>query len=176
PLLLVLLAWSGAAQALDKVRVGKAIAVAFTFMQPDVGTAAGLWRKYGLDPEVIAFGGDAKMQQAMAAGSIDFGLGSGPSMAFAVKGAPIRAVAAYMGPPVHMGLVVGYNAPIKSAADLKGRKLAVTTVGSLTDWLAQRLSIAQGWGSGGITIVPLGTQQAIYAALRTGQVDGVITN
>jgi NitT/TauT family transport system substrate-binding protein len=52
----------------------------------------------------------------------------------------------------------------------------VTTVGSLTDWLAQQLSIAQGWGRTGITSVALGTQQAIYAALRTGQVDGVITN
>jgi NitT/TauT family transport system substrate-binding protein len=176
PLLVLLLGCGGAAHAADTVRVGKAIAVAFTFIQPDIGKAAGVWQKYGLDPEVIAFAGDAKMQQAFAAGSIDFALGSGPSMAFAVKGSPVRAVAAYMGPPVHMGLVVGYDAPIRSAADLKGKKLAVTTVGPLTDWLAQQLSIAQGWGRTGITSVALGTQQAIYAALRTGQVDGVITN
>jgi NitT/TauT family transport system substrate-binding protein len=176
PLLVLLLGCGGAAHAADTVRVGKAIAVAFTFIQPDIGKAAGVWQKYGLDPEVIAFAGDAKMQQAFAAGSIDFAMGSGPSMAFAVKGSPVRAVAAYMGSPVHMGLVVGYNAPIKSAADLKGKKLAVTTVGSLTDWPGQQLSIAQGWGPGGITTVALGTQQAIYAALRTGQVDGVITN
>jgi NitT/TauT family transport system substrate-binding protein len=175
-LVLGLLFGSGNAYALDKVRVGKAIAVAFTFVQPDVGTAAGLWEKYGLDPEVIAFAGDAKMQQAFAAGGIDFALGSGPSMAFAVKGSPVRAVAAYMGPPVHMGLVVGYNSPVHSASDLKGKKLAVTTVGSLTSWLVEQLSISQGWKRGDITAVALGTQPAIYAALRTGQVDGVITN
>ena len=38
-------------------------------------------------------------------------------------------------------------------ADLKGKKVGVTTVGSLTDWLARRMSILQGWGPDGIKIV-----------------------
>mgnify|MGYP003519671993 CR=1 FL=1 len=40
-------------------------------MPLDVGIARGFFKKRGLDVEAIAFAGDAKMQQAAAAGSIE---------------------------------------------------------------------------------------------------------
>ncbi len=56
----------------------------------------------GLDIEISGFGGDAKLQQAMAADAVDIGLGSGPGMAFIVKGSPVKAIAAMAGPPLHL--------------------------------------------------------------------------
>jgi len=66
------------AAAADKVRVGKAAANAWTFSSLEVGKEAGVFAKNGLDVDIVALAGDAKLQQAMAAGSLDFALGSGP--------------------------------------------------------------------------------------------------
>ncbi len=79
------------AQAAEKLRVGKAVPEAFSFTPIEIGMRTGIFAKNGLEIESIAFTGDARMQQAAAAGSIDILLGSGPAMAFIVKGAPIKA-------------------------------------------------------------------------------------
>jgi NitT/TauT family transport system substrate-binding protein len=72
-------------------------------------------------------------------------------------------------------LVVAKDGPIKREEDLKGRTVSVSTTGSLTYWLAQELSRSHGWGADGIKIAPLGTTTAQAAALKTRQVDGVVT-
>ena len=82
----------------DTLRIGKAGREAFSFVPLDVGIRKGFFAKNGLDIESIAFTGDARMQQAMASDSLDIALGSGPAMAFIVKGAPIKGVAAMAGP------------------------------------------------------------------------------
>jgi ABC-type nitrate/sulfonate/bicarbonate transport system substrate-binding protein len=119
-------------------------------------------------------GGDAKVQQAFAAGSIDFGLGSGPGMAFTAKGSPAIAVAAFAGPPRNISASVLYDSPIKQIADLKGKLIAVSTTGSLSDWLAKQMAIQEGWGQDGIRPVPLGAIETSLAALKAKQVDGVV--
>jgi ABC-type nitrate/sulfonate/bicarbonate transport system substrate-binding protein len=64
------------------LRVGKAVPEAFSFEPLDVGMRKGFFAKEGIEIEETAFAGDAKMQQAMAADSLDIALGSGPAMAF----------------------------------------------------------------------------------------------
>ena len=71
-------------------------------------------------------------------------------------------------------LAVLKDGPIKTADDLKGKTVSVSSKGSLTDWLAQELSRQQGWGIDGIKIAPLGTTAAQTAALKTRQIDGMI--
>ena len=66
------------------------------------------------------------------------------------------------------------NTPIKTAADLKGKRIGVTTAGSLTDWLVRELSRQQGWGSDGIMIMALGQMQARLAAMERGELDGMV--
>ncbi len=162
------------AKALVKVHAGKAVAVAWSFIPLNVGVTEGIFAKYGLDVDITSFEGDAKLQQGLASGSIDFGVGSGPAMAFAAKGAPVIAVAAYAGAPRNISIVVGADSPIKNVSALKGKTIAVTTAGSLTDWLAHRVSIKEGWGPDGIKVVALGGFQPALAALRTHQVDGIM--
>src|ERR1700693_3383650 len=91
----VALVGAGAAHANDQIHVGKAQGTAWTFLPVDIGIEQGFFAKQGLDVDSASLGGDAKVQQAVAAGSIDFGLGSGPGMAFAAKGSPAIAVAAF---------------------------------------------------------------------------------
>src|SRR6266852_6888973 len=76
--------------AAETLRVGKAVPEAFSFVPLDIGMRKGIFAKNGIEIESIAFTGDARMQQAAAAHSLDVLLGSGPAMAFIAKGAPIK--------------------------------------------------------------------------------------
>jgi NitT/TauT family transport system substrate-binding protein len=165
---------AGAAYANDQIRVGKAQASAWSFVPVNIGIEQGFFAKQGLDVESIDLGGDAKVQQALIAGSIDFGLGSGPGMAFAAKGSPAIGIAAFAGAPRNISAIVLADSPIKTVADLKGKVIAVSTVGSLSDWLAKQMAIQEGWGQDGIRAVPLGAIETSVAALRARQVDAVV--
>ncbi|MBI3707715.1 MAG: ABC transporter substrate-binding protein [Proteobacteria bacterium] len=165
---------SGAASALDKVRVGKAVPTSFAFSTLEVGVDARIWESVGLELEISAFRGDAQLQQGMAAGSTDFGLGSGPGMGYRSKGVPAIAVASLADRPQNMALLVAKDSKIKTVADLKGKRVGVTTAGSLTDWLVRELSRQQGWGSEGIEAIPMGQMRARLAAMATGELAGTV--
>ena len=173
-LLVAVCAGTTAAFAADKVRIGKSVSQPFAFAPVEIGSAEGIWAKHDLDVETIIFAGDAKLQQGLVAGSVDFGLGSGPAMGFLAKGVPAKAVAVLANEPLSMGLIVGMSPSIKTPADLKGARIGVTTAGSLSDWLARELSRKLGFGSDGITPVALGAMSAMVAAMKRGQIDGVV--
>jgi len=170
----VLVSLAVPASAAEKLRVGKAVPFAWTFTPLDVGMQTGIFAKHGLEIEASAFGGDARMQQALSADGIDIGIGSGPGMAFMAKGVPAKGVAAMAGVPRNMAVMADYNKPIRSVDDLRGKKLGVTTVGSLTDWIGKRINAKNGWSTNGITTVPIGGMQPARAAIKTGQLDGYI--
>ena len=170
---LALLALGEPAQAQTKVRVGKPQAGTFQFIPIDIGIEAGIFKKRGLDVESSDFGGGPRVQQALTAGALDVAIGSGPELAMIVKGAPEIGIAAVADAPYAVVLTVLKDGP-KTIADLKGKKISVSSKGSLTYWLAQELSRRQGWGNDGINITPLGTTTAQTAALKTGQIDGMI--
>ena len=161
------------ARAASKLRVGKANQHAIAFAPLDVGIQQGFFP--GLDIEVISFAGSAKAMEALIAGSADMYLGGGTDMAFEPKGVPMTAVASLAGPPLELVIIVPYDSPIKTADDLKGKKVKITTVGSTTDWLAKKLAAVKGWGPDGVTTVALGGELAAeVAALKTHQVDASI--
>ena len=164
----------GRADAADTIRVGKSVPIAWTFTPLDIGVEMGFWDKQNLKLEISSFGGDAKLQQALAANGVDFGLGSGPGMGFAAKGVPARAVAAFAGSPYNLGIVIAPNSPYNDIKEMKGKKFAVTTRGSLTEWLLKRIALAQGWKHDDLVAVPLGSFETNYAAFKTGQVDGIV--
>ena len=162
------------AWALDTIRVGKSVPIAWTFTPLDIGVGTGIWAKHDLKLDITTFGGDAKLQQALAADGVDFGVGSGPGMGFAVKGVPAKAVAAFAGSPYSISIVIAANAPYSDIKEMKGKKFAVTTIGSLTEWLLHRTALAQGWKYNDLVAVPLGSFETNYAAFKTGQVDGIV--
>ena len=171
---LMVAAMMAPAQANETLRVAKVVPFAWTFTPLDVGIQTGIFAKHGLDIEESSSAGDAKLQQLLTSGSIDIGIGSGPGMAFIVKGVPAKAVAEMYGAPRNMAVMVGYNFPVKTVADLKGKKLGCTTVGSLTDWIGTRINQKEDWGSDGIVMVPIGGMPPARAAIKTNQIDGYV--
>jgi NitT/TauT family transport system substrate-binding protein len=165
-----------AALSQETLRAGKAVPESIAFIPLDVGMQSGIFKKHGLNVEITAFGGGARLQQAMAADSIDVGLGSGPEMAYIEKGAPVKAVAMVVGPPVYLVLLVRPDSPIKTVAELKGKKVNVSSVRSLTGWLVGELSRQQGWGPRGIELVNFSPSRTAIAVMKTGQIDGMMTD
>jgi len=160
----------------ETLRIGKAGRDAFSFVPTDVGAQVGLFKKYGIDLQISSFGGDARVQQAMAADGIDIGLGSGPGMAFIVKGSPVKGIAAMADPPLTFALVVRDDNSIKTLDDLKGKKVGVSTVGSVTGWLVGETSRQKGWGYNGMELTPVGDDASRVAAVKTKSLDGAVVN
>jgi NitT/TauT family transport system substrate-binding protein len=157
------------------LRVGKASATAFAMVPLAVGAEEGLFKKRGIAVEIIDFGGGAKMHQAMAAGSIDLGIGSGAELAMVAKGSPELAICNAAGPPLFIGIAVPYDSPAHNATDLKGKKIGVSSPNSMTYWMGLQLARHYGWGEDGVTLVTLGGDTAaIIAAFRTHLVDADI--
>ncbi|HEX4552912.1 MAG TPA: ABC transporter substrate-binding protein [Xanthobacteraceae bacterium] len=172
----VVLAASAASASAETLRVGKAGREAFSFVPLDIGVRTGVFKQHGLDVEISNFGGDARLQQAMAADGVDISLGSGPGLAFIVKGSPVKGIAAMAGPPLLFALVVRNDDSVKTVDDLKGRKIGVSTVGSVTSWIISEVSRQRGWGFDGIAQVPIGENAARVAAVRSKALDGGIVD
>lgn len=168
------------ASAATTLTVGKAAATADTLVPVNVGYELGIFEKHGLDLKIVDFTGGSKMDQAMAAGSLDISAGDGTEMAFIAKGLPMRAVCMIAGPPTFLGIGVPADSPITSVDQLKGKKIGISSSGSFTEWLAKELARKKGWGPDGVTPVAIGNGLAsVTAAFRQHLVDadmgGVLT-
>jgi ABC-type nitrate/sulfonate/bicarbonate transport system substrate-binding protein len=169
-----LVAASGATA--ETLRVGKAGRDAFSFVPADIGAQTGLFKQHGIDVTISSFGGDARVQQAMTADGIDIGLGSGPGLAFVAKGSPVKGIAAMADSPLTFALVVRNDDSIKTLDDLKGKKVGVSTVGSVTGWLVGETARQRGWGYDGMELTPVGDDASRVAAVKTKSIDGAVVN
>ncbi|PCE25476.1 sulfonate ABC transporter substrate-binding protein [Paraburkholderia acidicola] len=108
--------------------------------------------------------------EALNAGAIDVGgLGDAPLIFAYAAGARVRAVAATRSQPVDLAIVVPEHSPIKSAADLKGKRIA-TTRGSIGHYLAIATLERAGIKLSDVSLRFMQPADA-KAALATGNVD-----
>ena len=163
--------------AADKLRVGKAVQQNFGNLPLELGIKAGIFKNAGLDIESINFTGGAKVAQAIVADSIDIGLSAGPDMAFTAKGAPQMAIATISDSTAFMSFSVASQSTARGIDDLKGKKIGVTSPGSLTYWMVEELNRVKGWTAEkdrAIAVAVGGSPPTAFAALKTGQVDAYI--
>jgi NitT/TauT family transport system substrate-binding protein len=173
-LLLGAMVWVSPAAALTKLATAK-VANDFALQMVDYGNKLGVFARHGLDVEVSLIT-QAKMIQAMVAGSIDIALASGATLAFAPKGAPLKGVAALSGPPSILVLVVRADSPIHSMDQLRHRTVAITNTGSLTDWAVSQIAAHEHWPTSDIQRVSVGDTPARVAVLKTGSADAAVVD
>ena len=158
----------------ETLRAGTPAGSAFVFLPLRIGVDRGVYKQAGLDLEVTDFGGGAKLQQAFVAGALDIAVSAGTDMAFIAKGAPEHAVAAIGSQPI-LSIIVPYDSPAKTVDDLRGKKVGVTTAGSMTEWLMHRLMQQRHWNASDVTLVPIGSDVSNEIALvSTDQIDAVV--
>jgi ABC-type nitrate/sulfonate/bicarbonate transport system substrate-binding protein len=160
------------APAATSLAVAK-VAEDFALMMGDYGNSLGSFQRNGVAPEISLIT-QARMVQAIVADDIDMALASGATLAFAAKGAPLKAVAALSGPLTILVLVVRPDQSVPTVDALRGRTVAVSNLGSLTDWAVSQIAFTKSWGADDIKRVAVGDTPARVAALRTGNVDAAV--
>ncbi len=161
--------------AAETLRIGIA-SNTWTFAPLQTGIDHGQFAAHGIEVEKLVFAGAAKLQQSMVAGAADIALSGSTDFVYLAKGAPEIAIAGFVGPPMGLGVIVA-KPDYKTASDLKGRKIGVSSPNALTGWLALELARTQGWQPDDIQLVTLGGVIAAQgAALVTGQVDAIVSD
>jgi NitT/TauT family transport system substrate-binding protein len=161
---------AAAAHAQDRVRIGLS-SISATSGSIWVAEERGLFKKHGLDAEVIIIGGGAaRVVSSLIAGEIQFSVGGGDAVIRAdLRGADGVLVAS----PMKTGLQRLMVRPeIKTPADLKGKTVAITRFGSASHWVLQLFLGKWGMRADDIKMLQLGSSPAMFASLEKGAVDG----
>lgn len=157
-------------RALKKIRVGVP-AVSMGNIIIFVTKEGKLFEKYGLDAEVIVVQGSGVASKALIGGSLQISPIATPTVISADLAGSDMVILAHTMPGVIQSLMV--KPDIKRAEDLKGKKIAVTTYGSLTDFLARHLMKKKGLNPDkDVALLQIGADPERLAALRQGSVDG----
>jgi NitT/TauT family transport system substrate-binding protein len=168
----LLLARPLSARSADDIIVGvsgPAINMVYSFVARD----AGLWQKYGVDPRVVLFDAGSLLAQAALSGDVKISVSSGPAtIASRTQGADSVIVAVCVN-TLPYSIVAAKE--ITQWAQLKGKKIAISRLGSGTD-TAVRLVLKK-FGldpAKDVTILQLGTQPSRFQALSAGAIDATI--
>lgn len=100
----------------------------------EVGQRAGIFKKHGLELEIVYTQGAGETQQAAISGSVDIGVAAGVMGVLGAfsKGAPVRILSAETTGASDLYWYVKSDSPIKTLKDTAGKTLAYSTNGSST--------------------------------------------
>ena len=177
--LLVMLA-AAPAGAADVVRLGtlKLVGGAPIF----VALEKGYFEEEGIQVDVRWFGAAAPIATAVAAGDIDVGAtGISAALFNSVAGGSRIWLVADRGsehPGYRLNALVTnrakYEAGLRSVADLKGKRIGITTLGSTYHYQVAQILSTEGLGLEDVELVPLRTTSIMIDAVREGTVDAAI--
>ncbi|AEG93424.1 ABC transporter substrate-binding protein [Ramlibacter tataouinensis] len=161
----------------EKTRVTIAVGgkAAFRCLPLTISEQLGYFQAEGLDVEVIDVPAGAAPVQAIAAGAADVVSGAYEHtiqlqsrnqffQAFVLQG---RA------PQVAVGVSTRTFPSLRSAADLRGRRIGVSAPGSSANMVAHAVLARAGVKAGEVSYVGVGTSADALAALRSGQIDAM---
>lgn len=158
--------------ALDKVRIGVA-AMSPTNSAVWIAEERGLFKKHGIETEVIYIGGGAaRGVNALLAGDIQFATaGGGAVISSAQRGADVVMVAALNNKGVHRLLV---RPDIDTPEALKGKKVGITTYGSSSHAVLTLILRAWGMRQDEIQVLQIGSSPIMLVSLEKKLIDGAV--
>ncbi len=152
------------------------IHVAIPAVTPSVSIFAiakdrGYYREEGLDVELVAMA-SAVGTQALIGGNVKFSTLGGASLPPVLRGAPLRFVFTTFSRPMFWLFA---KPEIRSVADLKGKKVGISSLGSGPDSILRDLLKKHGLEGGReVAILPVGSGTARFYALQAGSVDAAM--
>ena len=157
------------ALAQDKLKVAVGQRGVWENSVSELGQDAGIFKKHGLQLEVLYTQGGGETQQAVISGSVDIGIGVGTYgvMGAFAKGAPVRILGATMRGYYEFWYVPAAS-PIKTMKDAEGKTMAYSTTGSSTQVMVMALS-----KMAGVNTKPTatGSPPTTFTQVMSGQVD-----
>lgn len=160
------------AQSLDKIRLGYSGTGINNYML-EMGKRQGIFRRNGIDLEVVYVNSGSLLNQGLIAGTFDVAFSQGSeAMVAKLRGADMRITAVVANRFNHVYLA----APsITSFKQLKGKKVAVSRFGSGSHFQTN-LALREGGldPEKDVTVLQIGNSGARITAILSGVVDGTI--
>ena len=133
---------------------------------------AGIFKKYGLTAELILISGDAASVQALLANELHFANAAGTTPIQAtLQGADTVIIASSYNLMPYSFVV---HPDIRTAADLKGKRMAVSRLGGITEFAARLTFEKLGLGQKDMTLIQAGPDAQRIAAMQSGAVAATV--
>lgn len=143
------------------------------YLPPKLAESLGYFKDEGLDVELQSQQAGVDAENELLAGAVQAVVGYyDHSIDLQSKGKEIQSIVQLLVVPGGMEMVRSDLAgQVHSMADLKGRTLGVTGLGSSSSFLAQYLASRGGLKTGDYSMLPVGAGNTLIAALRQKRVD-----
>ena len=164
---------SAVAAGLRKVTLAWATPTS-VFLVPQVGIQSGIFQKHGIDLNLIYTGSGPTAIASLISGDVQFIELADPSVTTsALKGSGVQWVAVSVPRP---NLALWVHPTINAVSDLKGKKVGVTTLGSLTALMGQYVLQQNGLDpKKDVQLIAIGGGLEAQSAIVNNQVDAIVT-
>jgi NitT/TauT family transport system substrate-binding protein len=160
------------AEAQDKLRIGLS-SISATSGSIWVAEEKGLFRKHGVEPEVIVIGGGgSRVIGSLMAGDIHYSVGGGEgSIRAGLKGADVVIVASSLTKGLQRLIA---RPEIKSHQELRGKKIGITRFGSAGHLALQLMLRKWNMRAEDVQTLQVGSSPAMMASLDKAGIDAAV--
>jgi ABC-type nitrate/sulfonate/bicarbonate transport system substrate-binding protein len=144
------------------------------YLSVPVAEAKGFFRDEGLENETIVIPGTTAIA-ALVSGEVDYSGAGGSGMRAALRGAPIKTIM-FQTEKVTWYLLTAPE--VQKISDLKGKRIAVGTIGDTQDTLITMLVERNGLSARDVTRVAMPSRNTMttFLALKSGAVQAAVVN
>jgi NitT/TauT family transport system substrate-binding protein len=137
----------------------------------------GYFKAEGLDVELLSQPAGVDAENELLAGAVQAVVGFyDHSIDLQAKGKEVKAIVVFGQVPGEVEMVASKQADtIKSMADVKGKTLGVTGLGSSTNFLTQYLAHLKDIPNSEYTVLPVGADNSFIAAIKQNRIDAGMT-
>jgi NitT/TauT family transport system substrate-binding protein len=136
----------------------------------------GYFKAEGLDVELLNEASGVDAENEMLAGAVQGVVGFyDHCVDLQTKGKQVMSVVQFSQAPGEVELVSNKHPEIKSMADLRGKSLGVTGLGSSTNFLSQYLMVKSGVPLGEFSTIPVGAGTTFIAAMQQDKIQAGMT-
>lgn len=167
---------SGAALAGDKVSIIVGGYEKQIYLPAKLAQSLGYFTTEGLDVELLNEASGVDAENEMLAGAVQGVVGFyDHCVDLQTKGKYVQSVVQFSQAPGEVELVSNKHPQIKSMADLRGKSLGVTGLGSSTNFLSQYLMVKSGVALGEFSTIPVGAGTTFIAAMQQDKIQAGMT-
>jgi NitT/TauT family transport system substrate-binding protein len=171
-----LLSAAPAAQAAEKVSLMVGGYEKLIYLPAKLAEGLGYFKAEGLDVELLNEGAGVDAENEMLAGAVQGVVGFyDHCVDLQTKGKLIESVVQLSHAPGEVELVASKYAQVKSMADLRGKSMGVTGLGSSTNFLTQYLMVRAGVPLGDFNSLPVGAGSTFIMAMQQDKIQAGMT-
>ena len=146
------------------------------YLPAKLAESLGYFKAEGLDVELLNEPAGVDAENEMLAGAVQGVVGFyDHCVDLQTKGKYVESVVQFSHAPGEVELVSSKYPDVKSMADLKGKNLGVTGLGSSTNFLTQYLMVKAGVPTDAFTSIPVGAGTTLIAAMTQDKIQAAMT-